>query len=150
MTEKTSSLETPRYQREEVIKALQKFVERGITHPDDLPPNDPEVLAANILLDAWTEQQEAIAQRKGTPEADLEYSFDRSTIFVDAGFSDPNYLDEVANDWLVQDLQDAEEAGLTEIAKKIQAKIVAADSLRLKLKKQKQELGLDRGTPTGK
>lgn len=123
MSEPTPSSEIPQYSREQVIEAFRRFPQRGINNPDDLPEVDPEVIEANNILDTWTKQTQSEAQRKATPGANLEFTFDRSTIFVDAGFSDPDYLDEVANDWLAQDLQEAEEAGLTEIASKIQAKI---------------------------
>lgn len=123
MNEQRPSPEIPQYSREQVIEAFSKFPQRGINNPDDLSESDPEVIEANNLLDAWTKQAQSEAQRKATPEANLEFTFDRSTIFVDAGFSDPDYLDEVANDWLAQDLQEAEDAGLTEIASKIKVKI---------------------------
>lgn len=120
--------EIPRYNREQVIEAFRKFPKRGINNPDDLSESDPEVVEANNLLDAWTKQAQSEAQRKATPEANLEFTFDRSTIFVDAGFLDRDYLDEVANDWLAQDLQVAKDAGFTEIASKIQAKIDQIES----------------------
>ncbi len=123
MSEQTPELETSRYKREQVVETLRKLAEKGFTHPDDLPADDSEVAFANELLDGWTQQQEALAKQKGTKEADLEFSLDRSTIFVDAGFSHPDYLDEVANDWLAQDLQTAEDFGLSKTAAKIQAKI---------------------------
>ena len=128
MSEQTSSSEIPNHTREQVIEALRKFPQRGIHSPDDLPEADPEVIEANNILDAWTKQAQDEAKRKGTSEANLEFSLNRSTIFVDAGFTDPDYLDEVANDWLAQDLQEAEDLGLTEIAAKIQAKIEEIES----------------------
>jgi len=44
-----------------------------------------------------------------------------TTLYVDAGFSDPSYLDEIANDLLVEDQQEAEDAGLPEADARIQA-----------------------------
>src|SRR3989304_2875739 len=93
------------YEREQVVGALRKLTAKGFTHPDDLPLDDPEVISANKLLGGWTQQQETAAKTTGTLEAELEYSLDMSTILVDAGFSDPDYLDEVAHDLLAQDLQ---------------------------------------------
>ena len=124
------SSEIPQYSREQVIESFKRFPQRGIQSPDDLSEADPEVVEANNILDVWTKQAQDEAKRKATPEANLEFTFDRSTIFVDAGFSDPDYLDEVANDWLAQDLQEAEDAGLTEIASKIKSKI---DQIEAKL-----------------
>lgn len=123
MNEQTPSSEIPQYNREQVIEAFRKFPQRGINHPDDLPESDPEVIEADNILDSWTRQAQDEAQRLATPEANLKFTFDRNTIFVDAGFSDLDYLDEVAHDWLAQGLQEAEDEGLTEIASQIQAKI---------------------------
>ncbi|QQG43779.1 MAG: hypothetical protein HYW45_02035 [Candidatus Daviesbacteria bacterium] len=130
MNENIPSSEKPRFTREQVVDAFRKFPPKGIASPDDLPLNDPEVISANAVLQVWDNQQKAEVQRLGTQEANLEYTLSRSTIHVDAGFSDPDYLDEVANDWLAQDLQEAEDAGLTETARKIQAKI---DEIETKL-----------------
>ena len=131
MSEGTSSPEgEPRYTREQVVDTFRKFPDRGIASHDDLPLDDSEVISANTLLQVWDNQYKAEVQKLGTPEANLEYTLSRSTIYVDAGFSDPDYLDEVAHDWLAQDLQEAENAGLTETARRIQAKI---DEIETKL-----------------
>lgn len=99
-------------------------------HPDDLSLYDTEVSQAHAILDAWTSQAQIDAARKGTREADLQFSLEHTTIFVDAGFSDPDYLDDIANDLLAQDLQLAEAVGLTAMASLIQAKI---DEIETKL-----------------
>jgi hypothetical protein len=112
------------FSRVQAVDNFRKFVERGITNPDDLDLNDPEVIEANRILDIWDAEQRKLADDAGTLAARLEYNLSRSTILVDAGFSDPDYLDEVANDWLGgNDLADAQEAGLTEIAELIQTRI---------------------------
>ena len=73
------------------------------------------------ILDSWDADLQKLAYEKGTLEAQIEYKLDRDTVLVDAGFSDPDYLDEVANDFLGgNDLPDAQGAGLTELAAKIQ------------------------------
>lgn len=69
-------------------------------------------------------------QEKGTLEADLGFSLARTTIYADAGFHDPDYLDEIARDWLAQDIEIAEEAGLTDLAVKIQGKINDIERIR--------------------
>lgn len=130
MNENLPPSENPLHQREQVVQAFQKFTDKGITRPDDLPLDDPEVIQANKLLDEWTNQQQILAKEKGTPEAELEFSLDRTTIYVDAGFKDPDYLDEVTNDWLDQDLEAAQEAGLIEIVGKIQDKINDIERIR--------------------
>lgn len=128
MSEQTPLSEVPRYSREQVIEAFRQFPANGITNPDDLPLSDPEVIKANGILDAWTQQESDEVQRLGTPEADLEFSLSRSTILVDAGFSDSDYLDEVTRDWLAQDLQEAEDRGLRATASRIQSKIAQIEA----------------------
>lgn len=130
MNEQAPLSEIPQYNREQVIEAFRKFPQRGIVNPADLPGSDPEVIEANNILDAWTRKTQDEAQRLATPAANLEFALARSTTLVDAGFSDPDYLDEVAHDWLAQDLQEAEDGGLTKIASKIQARI---DEIEAKL-----------------
>ena len=108
--------------REQVVEAFKKFVAQGITNPDDLPANNDSV-AANKLLDEWTEQEMKKAKKTGGPKADLLFSLGRTTIFIDAGFSDPEHLEEVSQDWLPQELDNAQAEGLTEVENMIQAKI---------------------------
>ncbi|HVQ43649.1 MAG TPA: hypothetical protein VMT30_01655 [Candidatus Saccharimonadia bacterium] len=52
------------------------------------------------------------------------------TIFVDAGFRNPDYLDEVCGSSLDHDLADAEDADLPEVAEQIRAKIAELEALR--------------------
>jgi hypothetical protein len=121
--ESVGSSEQQNSSRDQVIASFRKVVERGIANPDDLDLTDPGVIEANRVLDTWDAEQRRIATEAGTLEADLEYALDRSTILLDAGFSDPDYLYEVANDWLKGDLTRASIGGLPELAAKIQAKI---------------------------
>lgn len=130
--EYTLSPEEPKFSRDQVVDTFRIFSKKGFTSPDDLPPEDEEVIRANALLQVWDNQQKMEVKKIGTPEANLEHAFNRSTIHIDAGFSDEGYLDEVANDWLAQDLQAAQDAGLTDLATRIQAKI---DEINLKLAK---------------
>jgi vacuolar-type H+-ATPase subunit I/STV1 len=117
-------VEPEHYAREQVIATFRQFVERGITNPDDLDLNDPEVIEAKQILNSWEAEQQEIVKEAGTKAAELEYNFSRTVIFVDAGFSDPLYLEDVANDMLdTVDLPEAQEAGLEELATRIQAKI---------------------------
>ena len=123
MVEEEPSRESSQYKHDQVLEVLKKFVEKGYTSPDDLPLSDSEVINANRILDLWSKQAERLAQEDTKPGAMLEFQLTRSTIYVDTGFLDRDYLDEVANDWLVQDLQIAEDQGQKEIAAKIRAKI---------------------------
>jgi len=92
--------------REKVIDAYKKFIERGITNPDDLDLEDPEVKEANELFYKWQEQEDTRAE--GNEELMHRANLAKTMIYVDAGFTDPAYLDEVLRDWLVQDAQNAE------------------------------------------
>ena len=90
--------------REQVISAYKKFVERGITNPDKLDLDDPEVIEANKLSDKW------MAQEDSASEKDDDYArsnFQKTMLYVDAGFTDPAYLGDVLG-WLMQDSQNAE------------------------------------------
>jgi hypothetical protein len=106
------------YTREQVVRKLAKFTRLGFINPDDLELDSPRVQRANDAIDEWA----ATIESHESVEADLEYALTRSTIYVDAGFHDRDYLDEVANDWLAQDEQTALQNGLTELAAKIRAK----------------------------
>ena len=123
VTENQTFLENAQVNREQVLAAFKKFVDAGIVSPDDLSLNDPDVVSANAVLDLWAEAAQQQAEQDPAPDAALAYVLSRSTVHVDAGFSDPDYLDEVANDWLDQDLQTAEKAGLPAVAAHIKAKI---------------------------
>ena len=81
------SFEQPEVKKEDVIAAFKKFVDRGITSPDALDLNDPEVVEANRLLDSWWEKEE-----KSAPEGDKMANHVRTMIMVDAGFTDPRNL----------------------------------------------------------
>jgi len=116
------SAEQPEVKKEDVIAAFKKFVDRGITSPDSLDLNDPEVIEANRLLDSWWEKEE-----KSVPEGDKIANHVRTMIMVDAGFSDSNYLLDVL-DWLNQDLENAEETDL-ETADKIREAIARVRAL---------------------
>lgn len=63
MNESLPFLEIPNTPREQIVQAFQKFVVNGITRPDDLSLNDPEVIQANNLLDKWTTEQQVLAQQ---------------------------------------------------------------------------------------
>ena len=92
--------------RDEVINVYKKFVEQGVKNPDDLDLENPEVKEANDLFDKWREQEDKSAE--GNEESEHRINLSKTMLYVDAGFTDPNYLDEVLNDWLAQDAQNAE------------------------------------------
>lgn len=92
------SFEQQEVTREQVIEAYKKFVERGITSPDDLDMDDPEVIEANDLYQKWRSQQDPNDER---------VNFEMTKFYVDAGFTDSNYLEDVLS-WLRQDAHNAE------------------------------------------
>ena len=92
--------------REEVINAYKKFVEQGIKSPDDLDLENTEVKDANELFDKWQAQEDKRAE--GSEELMHRTNLAKTMLYVDAGFTVPDYLDEVLHDWLVQDAQNAE------------------------------------------
>jgi hypothetical protein len=107
--------------REEVVNAYRMFVARGYTNPDDLPGDDPDVILANEMFYKW----HGAAERSPAhldPAEQLKHHLSASTVYVDAGFSDNDYLDEVANQWLADDLQQAAGLGLVELASRIRAR----------------------------
>ena len=91
--------------REQVISAYKKFVERGITNPDKLDLDDPEVIEANKLSDKWMAQQDLV--NENNEDIYLRNNFQQTMLYVDAGFTDSVYLDDVLG-WLMQDSQNAE------------------------------------------
>jgi len=114
--------------REQVVAELKKIADRGVRHPDELNRLDPDIAQAQELFFAYARQETAKAKEIGTPEAELERSLDLSTVEADSGFTDPEYLDEVANDWLAQDEQSALDSGLTALASKIKARAEALNN----------------------
>ena len=123
MSEREPSSERPHFSREQVIAAFRKFVDRGFAAPEDLPLDDPEVIAANEIFYSWVADVDQQAKRRADPEADFELTLSKTTIFVDAGFDDPSYLEEIAYDLLDKDYQEALGAGLPDAAGHIRSKI---------------------------
>lgn len=79
--------------REAVIAAYKVFVDDGITNPDDLDLQDPEVMSANELFNHWQEQE--TERVKGNHEETLRFELARTMLYVDAGFTDPVYLGDI-------------------------------------------------------
>lgn len=88
--------------RDEVVAAFRVFAERGVGDPVDLNENDPEVQAANALLEKWVAQEET--RIANDPDATNRFNLEWTTIFLDAGFSDPQYKREVAEDFLLPNI----------------------------------------------
>ena len=95
--------ETP-VTRDEVIAVYRKFAERGITDPANLDQTDPEVQEAEQLLKKWVMQEEA--RTADDPVAARQFRIEQTKLYVDAGFTDPSYMEDV-REWLDQDAESA-------------------------------------------
>ena len=91
--------------REEALTAYRKFIDRGITSPDSLDLDDPEVREANELFYKWQSQEDAVAA--GNEDAEKRINFEKTKFYIDAGFTDPRYLGDVLT-WLAVDSDDVE------------------------------------------
>lgn len=110
--------------RDQVVAAYRKIRERGISNPDDMPLDDPEVQEAHRLFAAWHSAEEARAKAAGTKEAELELNLTTTVLMIEAGFDDPGYLEEIVEEFLADDLGEARrgESPSPSIAAKIKAK----------------------------
>jgi hypothetical protein len=90
-------------------------------------PGTEEILKAEQLFDDWYHKEK---DKPRTPEDQLRFYFDATILFVEAGFVGPDYLDKVANDWLAQDAQAAEDKGYTDLTAQINNKIDEINRLK--------------------
>ncbi len=102
---KPPNLEAPAT-REMALEAARKFSKRGITNPDKLDLGDPEVKKAHELFDKWRTAEET--RVKGDSQAEHRLNLALTMFYVDAGFTDSDYLEDIA-EFLDNDLHDAEE-----------------------------------------
>lgn len=120
----SSEHKTPQTEIEESLTRLFKDVITtfGTNHPDELPMDDPALTAIYEQYYDWINVQAAEAERIGSPEAHLEMSLKVTPFLVEAGFTHPDYVEEVANEFLDQDLAQAEELGLSDLVDRIRTK----------------------------
>lgn len=109
--------------RSQVVEAFRELVVKFEAGDPAALPDCEEAESANQLFQMFRTQEELRLSALDDPEQRLEYDFALTTLFVDAGFQDPNYIGEVANDWLIQTLDSAEDAGFTDLATRIKVKI---------------------------
>lgn len=79
--------------REQAIAAYREFVESDVKYPFGLDFQDPKVIEAEELLERW--KNDMFANAKGDQEALLRAELVETMFYVDAGFTDSTYLDEV-------------------------------------------------------
>lgn len=126
MSESYQSHETKeKITKEAVIDAYKKFVDRGIASPDDLDLSDPEVQKANDLFDKWRAQEDT--RSAGNEEGEYRTNLAKTMLYVDAGFTDRSYLEDVKG-WLIQDAADAEKQ--PENPERVETRRQIADALR--------------------
>jgi hypothetical protein len=119
--------------RQDVVDARKPISAQGFGDPAETTelltgtPKPEGMLEAEQLFDAWYEVEDA---KPKSPEEALRFQFETTILYVEAGFIGPDYLDEVANDWLAQDSDAAIENGFFELAAEIDAKIDELNLLR--------------------
>jgi len=120
MVERKENLETLPISRKQVVNAFSIFPQKGILHPDDLDITDPQVSKAYDMFETWRKHVE---RNSATNRQLQKYNYQTTTLFVDAGFQDPSYLAEIADDLLPQDLQNANLTGYGILSQIISHKI---------------------------
>lgn len=107
--------------RQSAISALAGLAVRYYNHdPSTLNAGSRATAAALQSVNVYYSMLDSTVN---TYEDTIQSSFLKTTVYYDAGFRDPIYLDDVANDWLMQDMWQAEEAGFAELADTIKGKI---------------------------
>ncbi len=94
--------------------------------PSLIPKDDPQVALAWQQYEIWIDEHKP---SDDDVPAYLAFQLVLTPLLVDAGFHDADYVDDVANDWMYQDLGWAEEEGLTDLALKIKLKIFELNKL---------------------
>ncbi len=110
--------------REQLIQEYQPFIERGIQNPFDIFVMDDEESQRISRLDS-TYHELLTEAKKSLPTSErIKAEIDESTVFFDAGFTDIDLLDEIARDWLVNELADAQALGDQDLVEIVKAKIL--------------------------
>lgn len=114
--------------REQVIKAIKKLPNQlKIGEPADfaIHSNDENVREASRLWDLFCEN---LDKDSVTPEARLARSLEIDTILVDAGTASEAYITDVL-DYLEQDIENAKNQNMFDLAQQFQARINQLRSL---------------------
>ncbi len=117
------------YSQAEIVEILRRARERtGTKHPDDLDLDDP---AGNAFV-VWCAQENPYESLLPPKAAEYKWDLDKTMAYFDAGFDDPDYLDELASDFLIQDLDNAEaeknEDGMEDVIEQINDAIKRVDN----------------------
>lgn len=123
MTEHLTPSSSPN--RDKIIDVFKVLAAKyGPIDPVDLPDDDPDVATAYEQYYAWQKLEVAKLGDSATTEQELEHEFMLTTLMSDAGLGGVDYIADVANDWLIQTHDHAEEAGLGELAARIRSRII--------------------------
>ncbi len=106
MNEIIPELGPKKIEKEQLVALYQKFITQGITNPDSLDLDDPEVKEANDLYFKWINQLDEEAK---TDELKQRINFEKTMFYIDAGFTDPSYVEEILDDFAEQDIDNVEE-----------------------------------------
>src|ERR1019366_4691664 len=101
------------YTREQVVDNYKVLLAQGVTNPFDiLVSNNPSLQFAKADQEfiEWAIQRGYDARQVGTVEAELEVSLDIAMVYLDAGFTDRDCLEEIS-DWLTLDINRAYSEG---------------------------------------
>lgn len=120
--------------RDELIAAFQPYIKQGVQNPFDIFDRDDESRRVSNLDTAYHEAQAEI-RKSLSPAEQIRVDVAESTVFFDAGFTDIDLLDEIANDWLVNTLGDADDLQQPELVAEVKAKI---NEIEIKIKQLDQ------------
>ncbi len=95
-------------EKAQVIEAYKKLIEKGITNPYDYKETDTDAKIANDLCTKYFEQLDQSAEVD--PTLKHRVNFEKTFFYLDAGFTDPDYVEEVLVEWVPEDLAEAEES----------------------------------------
>ncbi len=120
--------------KEQLIQEYTKLREKyQITNPDDFDLDDPEVQRVHSMFETWIESIDIEAAKIGTSKAELRAELEKTLLYVDAGFDDPTYLEEVAEDFLENTLANAEAVKDEDVSEVIEEIKAAQTTIRERL-----------------
>lgn len=114
----SEEISQPDITRQDLIAAYQPFVEKGIKNPYEIASSEPV-----SDLDTAYHQQQSEMKKALSLDQRIRAEIAETTVYFDAGFSDVDLLDEIASDWLINTLSEANDAHRRDLANEVKAKI---------------------------
>ncbi len=104
-----------------MTEIFRELVEKGVKNPFDVlySEKDDEAKRVTALYDSWIRREHAEA----TLDEEVREALLDNTVMYEAGFTDPDLLDEIAGDWLMNTLSAANDAHRRDLAQLVQSKI---------------------------